>query len=162
MGQLLTLAAMKEERLRLRAEARRLVFTNGVFDILHRGHCEYLQSAREQGDAMVVGLNSDESVRRIKGPKKPIVPEADRAAVLCALRAVDYVVIFGEDTPIHLISELLPDVLIKGADYALHDIVGRTEVEAAGGEVRTIPLTDGRSSTNIIATIIERYSQQER
>jgi rfaE bifunctional protein nucleotidyltransferase chain/domain len=162
MGRLLTLQEMKEERLRLRESGQRLVFTNGVFDIIHRGHCEYLQAAREQGDAMVVGLNSDESVRRLKGENKPIVQEEDRAAVLSALHAVDYVVIFGEDTPIHLINELLPDILIKGGDYALDDIVGRPEVEAAGGEVRTIPLTEGRSSTNIISTIIERYCQHER
>jgi len=162
MGRLLTLAEMKEVRGRLRAQGHRLVFTNGVFDIIHRGHCEYLQSARKQGDAMVVGLNSDASVRRLKGASKPIVPEDDRAAVLSALQAVDYVVIFGEDTPIHLITELLPDILIKGGDYALDDIVGRPEVEAAGGEVRTIPLTEGRSSTNIISTIIERYCQHER
>ncbi len=161
MGQLCTLEEMKAVRAQFRAEGRRLVFTNGVFDIIHRGHCEYLRDARAQGDAMVVGLNSDASVRRLKGAKKPIVPEEDRAAVLAALASVDYVVIFDEDTPHVLISELLPDVLIKGGDYALEDIVGRIEVEAAGGTVRTIPLTVGRSSTNIIATIIERYCKNE-
>lgn len=161
MGQLCTLEEMKAVRAQFRAEGRRLVFTNGVFDIIHRGHCEYLRDARAQGDAMVVGLNSDASVRRLKGEKKPIVPEEDRAAVLAALASVDYVVIFDEDTPHVLISELLPDVLIKGGDYALEDIVGRIEVEAAGGTVRTIPLTEGRSSTNIIATIIERYCKNE-
>ena len=162
MGRLCSLEEMKAERLRLRNEGRRLVFTNGVFDILHRGHCEYLADARAHGDALVVGLNSDESVHRLKGPTKPIVGQEDRAAVLSALRAVDYVVIFGEDTPIDLISLLLPDVLIKGGDYALDDIVGRAEVEAAGGQVLTIPLTEGRSSTNIISTIIERYCTHER
>ncbi len=162
MGRLLSLEEMKAERERLRTAGARLVFTNGVFDILHRGHCEYLADARKLGDALVVGLNSDESVQRLKGPTKPIVPEEDRAAVLSALHSVDYVVIFGEDTPIHLISELLPDILIKGGDYALDDIVGRKEVEQAGGQVLTIPLTEGRSSTNIISTIIERYCQHER
>ncbi|MDT8322890.1 MAG: D-glycero-beta-D-manno-heptose 1-phosphate adenylyltransferase [Bacteroidota bacterium] len=153
---------MRIERQRLRQEGKRLVFTNGVFDILHRGHCEYLADARAHGDALVVGLNSDDSVQRLKGPGKPIVGEEDRAAVLSALRAVDYVVIFGDDTPIHLITELRPDVLIKGGDYTLDDIVGRTEVESAGGQVLTIPLTEGRSSTNIISTIIERYCKNER
>ncbi|PLX25389.1 MAG: D-glycero-beta-D-manno-heptose 1-phosphate adenylyltransferase [Ignavibacteria bacterium] len=157
MGRLFSLEEMKRERETLRREGRKLVFTNGVFDILHRGHCEYLAEARNLGDALIVGLNSDTSVRRLKGESKPIVPEEDRAAVLSALNAVDYVVIFGEDTPIILISELLPDVLIKGGDYALDDIVGRKEVESSGGSVLTIPLTEGRSSTNIIATVIERY-----
>ena len=162
MGRLCTRTEMREQRLQLRRDGRRLVFTNGVFDIIHRGHCEYLRDARNHGDALVVALNSDASVRRLKGSKKPIVPEEDRASVLCALQAVDYVVIFGEDTPAELISELLPDVLIKGGDYALNDIVGRAEVEAAGGTVLTIPLTEGRSSTNIISTIIERYCENER
>ncbi len=161
MGRLFSWSAMKTEREKLRRDGRRLVFTNGVFDIIHRGHCEYLRDARNHGDALIVGLNSDASVRRLKGEKKPIVPEADRAAVLCALQAVDYVVIFGEDTPAELISELLPDVLIKGGDYTLDDIVGRADVEAAGGTVLTIPLTEGRSSTNIISTIIERYCEHE-
>jgi D-beta-D-heptose 7-phosphate kinase/D-beta-D-heptose 1-phosphate adenosyltransferase len=162
MGRLCTFEEMLGIREELRAAGHRLVFTNGVFDILHRGHCEYLAEARAQGDAMVVGLNSDESVRRLKGEKKPIVHEEDRAAVLAALASVDYVVIFDEDTPHALISALLPDVLIKGGDYTLDGIVGRAEVEAAGGRVSTIALTEGRSSTNIISTIIERYCKHER
>ncbi|MBR9978057.1 MAG: D-glycero-beta-D-manno-heptose 1-phosphate adenylyltransferase [Bacteroidetes bacterium] len=162
MGRVMTWEEMKTERARLRADDRRLVFTNGVFDILHRGHCEYLHDARALGDALVVGLNSDASVHRLKGEKKPIVAEKDRAAVLGALASVDYVVIFHQDTPYELISELLPDILVKGGDYQLDDIVGRHEVEAAGGQVLTIPLTKGRSSTNIIATIIERYCTQKR
>lgn len=161
MGRILTRAEMKAEREALRRTGRQVVFTNGVFDIIHRGHCEYLRDARNQGDVLVVGLNSDASVRRLKGEKKPIVPEEDRATVLSALGAVDYVVIFGEDTPANLISELLPDVLVKGGDYALDEIVGRADVEAAGGTVLTIPLTEGRSSTNIISTIIERYCEHE-
>lgn len=162
MGRVSTWEEMKIERARLRADGRRLVFTNGVFDILHRGHCEYLRDARALGDALVVGLNSDASVHRLKGEKKPIVAEGDRAAVLGALASVDYVVIFHQDTPYELISELLPDILVKGGDYQLDDIVGRHEVETAGGQVLTIPLTKGRSSTNIIATIIERYCTQKR
>jgi len=157
MGVVCTLPELSAIRVQLRNEGKRVVFTNGVFDILHRGHCEYLQAARDQGDALILGLNSDSSVRRIKGEKKPIVPEADRAAVLSALSSVDYIVLFDEDTPIVPISELLPDILIKGADYAIEDIVGGREVLAAGGEVRTIPLTPDRSSTNIIQTIIDRY-----
>jgi D-beta-D-heptose 7-phosphate kinase/D-beta-D-heptose 1-phosphate adenosyltransferase len=153
---------MKVIREKFRSEGKLLVFTNGVFDILHRGHCEYLSDARAQGDALVVGLNSDASVRRLKGERKPIVNEDDRAAVLGALASVDYVVIFDEDTPYVIISALLPDILIKGGDYALDDIVGRAEVESAGGKVLTIPLTEGRSSTNIISTIIERYCKHER
>jgi D-beta-D-heptose 7-phosphate kinase/D-beta-D-heptose 1-phosphate adenosyltransferase len=161
MGRVISIEQMKIERDAIRATGRRVVFTNGVFDVLHRGHCEYLDAARACGDILVVGLNSDDSVRRLKGDKKPIVPEEDRAVVLCSLNAVDYVVIFGEDTPIVLISELLPDILIKGGDYALNEIVGREEVEAAGGAVLTIPLTEGKSSTNIISTIIERYCKHE-
>jgi D-beta-D-heptose 7-phosphate kinase/D-beta-D-heptose 1-phosphate adenosyltransferase len=159
MGRVLSLEEMRVERVRLRTEGQSLVFSNGVFDILHRGHCAYLADARSLGDALIVGLNSDASVRRLKGEKKPIVPEADRAAVLASLACVDYVVLFEEDTPLQLISTLLPDVLVKGGDYALDDIVGRGEVEAAGGRVLTIPLTEGRSSTNIIATILERYCE---
>ena len=161
MGRTLSLEEMLIERELLRRQHKTLVFTNGVFDILHRGHCEYLADASALGDALIVGLNSDASVRRLKGEKKPIVPEEDRGAVLTALACVDYVVTFDEDTPIMLISSLLPDVLVKGGDYALDDIVGRTEVEAAGGKVLTIPLTEGRSSTNIIATIIERFCQYD-
>ncbi|MDX9758497.1 MAG: D-glycero-beta-D-manno-heptose 1-phosphate adenylyltransferase [Bacteroidota bacterium] len=157
MGRICTLEEMIPIRAGMRAAGHCLVFTNGVFDILHRGHCEYLAAARAQGDALVVGLNSDASVRRLKGEKKPIVMEEDRAAVLAALASVDYVILFGDDTPQALISALLPDVLIKGGDYTRETIVGCAEVEAAGGRVFTIPLTAGRSSTNIVTTIIERY-----
>jgi D-glycero-beta-D-manno-heptose 1-phosphate adenylyltransferase len=162
MGRVLALDDMLHERERLRREGLSLVFTNGVFDILHRGHCEYLADARNLGDALVVGLNSDASVRMLKGDKKPIVPESDRAAVLASLASVDYVVLFGEQTPQALVSALLPDILVKGGDYALDEIVGRREVEAAGGKVLTIPLTEGRSSTNILATTIERYCTHKR
>lgn len=161
MGRVLSLEDMRAAREVLRREGKRLVFTNGVFDILHRGHCEYLADARALGDALIVGLNSDASVTRLKGPRKPIVPQDDRAAVLAALGCVDYVVYFDEDTPRELIAAVLPDILVKGGDYEVADIVGRAEVEAAGGKVLTIPLTPGRSSTNIIATIIERYCQHD-
>lgn len=161
MGRVLSLEDMCATREVLRREGKRLVFTNGVFDILHRGHCEYLADASALGDALIVGLNSNASVTRLKGPRKPIVPQDDRAAVLAALGCVDFVVYFDEDTPRELIAAVLPDILVKGGDYEVADIVGRAEVEAAGGKVLTIPLTPGRSSTNIIATIIERYCQHD-
>ena len=133
-----------------RAAGKRIVFTNGVFDILHRGHVEYLDHARRLGDALVVGLNMDDSVRRLKGPTRPINSELDRALVLAGLAAVDAVVLFGEDTPYRLITALLPDVLVKGGDYRAEDIVGGPEVIAAGGEVIVAPLVEGRSTTNIL------------
>jgi len=126
------------------------VFTNGVFDILHAGHVTYLAEARALGDVLVLGLNTDASVRRLKGPERPINNENDRATVVAALRAVDHVVLFDDDTPIRVITALLPDVLVKGGDYTRDTIVGADEVEANGGRVVTIPLLEGRSTTNII------------
>jgi D-beta-D-heptose 7-phosphate kinase/D-beta-D-heptose 1-phosphate adenosyltransferase len=133
-----------------RPRSERVVFTNGCFDVLHRGHVEYLESARRFGDLLVVGLNTDDSVRRLKGPTRPVNPEDDRAYVLAGLAAVDYVTFFAEDTPRDLIVALLPDVLVKGGDYRREDIVGGTEVEAAGGEVVVAPLVPGRSTTAIL------------
>jgi D-beta-D-heptose 7-phosphate kinase/D-beta-D-heptose 1-phosphate adenosyltransferase len=133
-----------------RPRGERVVFTNGCFDVLHRGHVEYLESARRLGDLLVVGLNTDDSVRRLKGPTRPVNPEDDRAYVLAGLAAVDYVTFFAEDTPRDLIVALLPDVLVKGGDYRKEDIVGGAEVEAAGGEVVVAPLVPGRSTTAIL------------
>jgi D-beta-D-heptose 7-phosphate kinase/D-beta-D-heptose 1-phosphate adenosyltransferase len=133
-----------------RPRSKRVVFTNGCFDVLHRGHVEYLESARSLGDLLVVGLNTDDSVRRLKGPSRPVNPEDDRAYVLAGLAAVDYVTFFAEDTPRDLIVALLPDVLVKGGDYRKEDIVGGAEVEAAGGEVVVAPLVPGRSTTAIL------------
>ena len=130
-----------------RPRAERVVFTNGCFDLLHRGHVEVLSGARAFGDVLVVGLNSDASVRRLKGAPRPLVSEEDRALVLAALEAVDAVTVFEEDTPRELIAALLPDVLVKGGDYRPEDVVGRREVEDAGGVVRILPLVEGRSST---------------
>jgi len=127
-----------------------VVFTNGCFELLHRGHVEYLAQARALGDVLVVGLNSDASVRRLKGAGRPLAAEADRAAVVAALRCVDAVTVFDEDTPLELISALLPDVLVKGGDYHLDDIVGREVVEEAGGEVRVLPFVVGYSTTKIL------------
>jgi len=140
---------MRAERDRLHAEGRTLVFTNGCFDILHRGHADYLAFARSQGDALIVGLNSDASVRRAKGPTRPVNPEQDRAYVLGSLRAVDFVVIFEEDEPRELIAQILPDVLVKGKDWA-HYVSGREILEANGGRVVLAEMVEGRSTTATI------------
>jgi len=138
---------------RLRAQHKTVVFTNGVFDLLHPGHVRYLADARRQGDALIVGLNSDRSVRAIKGPARPIVPEAERAEVLAALACVDAVCVFDQQTPHEIISRLQPDVLVKGADWAATEIVGRDVVEARGGRVVRIPFAEGYSTTKIIERI---------
>lgn len=135
----------------LRAAPRRVVFTNGVFDILHAGHVTYLEEARALGDVLVVGLNSDESVRRLKGPSRPINTQEDRARVLSALRCVDHVIVFEDDTPLAVITALIPDVLVKGGDYTRDTVVGADVVEQHGGSVVIIPLLEGRSTTSIIA-----------
>ena len=132
---------------------RRVVFTNGCFDLLHPGHIETLQKARSFGDALVVGVNSDRSVREMKGPGRPVLPEKERAEILAALECVDGVVIFDEPTPREIISALLPDVLVKGGDWASDAIVGREEVEAAGGKVVSIPVVAGHSTTAILEKI---------
>jgi len=147
-----TAEEMVAERARLAAAGRELVFTNGCFDLLHRGHIEYLAFARAQGDALLVGLNSDASVRLNKGASRPIVPEADRALVLAGLESVDYVVLFDEKEPAALIGRILPQVLVKGEDWR-HYVSGREVVEAAGGRVVLAPLTIGRSTTDIIERI---------
>ena len=155
-GKIVNLSTAVEARQKARAEGLTVVFTNGVFDILHRGHVEYLQKARSQGDMLVVGLNSDASVRRIKGPGRPINPQEDRAAVLAALACVDSVVVFEEDTPQALIEAVVPDVLVKGADWKVEEIVGADVVLRNGGRVANIELTPGRSTTDVINRIIER------
>jgi D-beta-D-heptose 7-phosphate kinase/D-beta-D-heptose 1-phosphate adenosyltransferase len=135
------------------AQPGRVVFTNGVFDLLHPGHVDVLLGARRAGDHLVVGLNSDTSVRRLKGPERPVRTEAERAYVLAALEMVDCVVVFEQDTPLELIRHLRPDVLVKGGDYHEGTIVGASEVRGWGGDVRVIPLTPGQSTTNIIRTL---------
>jgi D-beta-D-heptose 7-phosphate kinase/D-beta-D-heptose 1-phosphate adenosyltransferase len=141
---------MLGERERLRAAGARLVFTNGVFDLLHVGHVRYLAQARALGDALVVAINSDRAVRELKGPNRPIFDENERAEILAALRHVDYVTIFDDVSPRSLIAKLLPDVLVKGGDYQLDEIHGREEVEAAGGKVISLPFVDGASTTSLI------------
>ena len=133
-----------------RARSGRVVFTNGVFDLLHPGHIDVLVAARSRGDALIVGLNSDASVRRLKGPTRPIRSEAERAYVLAALEAVDVVVLFEEDTPLELVRRLRPSVIVKGGDYSPETVVGAAEVRASGGEVIIVPLTPGQSTTSII------------
>lgn len=142
---------MRTEARRLKAAGKTVVFTNGCFDLLHLGHARYLGKARALGDVLVVGLNSDRSVRRLKGPGRPLVPEADRAEMLAALEAVDYVTVFGEETPAALVAEILPDVIVKGGDYRPEEVAGAEKVTAAGGRVAIIPLVEGRSTTGLIA-----------
>ena len=138
----------------LRREGKRVVFTNGVFDLLHPGHTRYLQAARREGDALIVGVNSDRSVRGVKadkgGPPRPITPEHERAEMLAALACVDAAIIFDQDTPAEIVRALQPDVLVKGADWALEAIVGRDTVEARGGRVVRVPIEQGWSTTNVV------------
>jgi len=153
MGRIVSRAELAELRASLKRQGRKVVFTNGCFDIIHRGHIEYLSKAKALGDILVVGLNSDDSVRRLKGPSRPVVEEADRAHVLAALAVVDYVCVFPEDTPLELIRAIVPDVLVKGADWAIDAVVGRDVVEDAGGSVQTIDFLPNRSTTRIIEKI---------
>ena len=141
---------MLRERERLRADGKRLVFTNGVFDLLHVGHVRYLEQSRALGDALLVAINSDRTVRELKGPDRPVFDQAERAEILAALRCVDYVTVFDNISPRSLITGLLPDVLVKGGDYQLDQIHGREEVEAAGGIVISLPFVEGASTSQII------------
>jgi D-beta-D-heptose 7-phosphate kinase/D-beta-D-heptose 1-phosphate adenosyltransferase len=140
-----------------RIQGGAIVFTNGVFDVLHRGHLDYLREARALGSLLIVGLNSDESVRRIKGPKRPLYSQEDRAAALVSLRFVDFVAIFDEDTPLSLIEELNPHLLVKGGDYLPENVVGYDHVTRNGGRVVVIPFKEGYSTSRLIETVVERY-----
>jgi D-beta-D-heptose 7-phosphate kinase/D-beta-D-heptose 1-phosphate adenosyltransferase len=150
---------LKETVRSLKKGGKKIVFTNGCFELLHVGHVQYLQAARAEGDILVVGMNSDHSVRRIKGPRRPVVPENERAEVLASLACVDFVSLFDEPDPLEIIRSLLPDVLVKGADWAEDAIVGRDIVEAEGGRVVRIPLTQGASTTSIIEKILASYRE---
>jgi rfaE bifunctional protein nucleotidyltransferase chain/domain len=141
----------------LKSQKKKIVFTNGVFDIIHRGHVEYLCEAKSLGDVLIVGLNSDSSVKQIKGDKRPVVAEQNRAFVLANLKPVDYVVIFNDDNPLKLIKNIVPDVLVKGADWDEDKIIGSDVVKANGGEVKRINFVENSSSTDIIEKIIELY-----
>lgn len=146
-----------EIRNHLKTENKKVVFTNGCFDILHPGHVDYLNESKACGDVLIVALNSDESVTRIKGTKRPILSLEERAYIIGNLKAVDYVTYFEEDTPLEIISEIIPDYLVKGEDWDIDKIVGREIVEKNGGEVKRIKFISSRSTTDIINTIIERY-----
>ena len=148
-----------DARQRLRERGKRVVFTNGCFDLLHPGHVHYLAEARALGDALIVALNSDLSVRRLKGEGRPILNEQERAEVMAALAAVDFVTVFDEDTPRELIAALLPDVLVKGGDWPVEQIVGREEVVAAGGRVLSLPYLKGSSTSDIIQRIRKPQAQ---
>ena len=153
MGKIVSQEELIQVAAREKRAGRRVVFTNGCFDLLHPGHVRCLAEARALGDVLVVAINSDRSVRGNKGPERPLVPEKDRAEVLAALASVDYVTIFDEPTPRELISRVLPSVLVKGADWAPDQVAGREEVEAAGGRVVSIPLAPGYSTTNLVQRI---------
>jgi D-glycero-beta-D-manno-heptose 1-phosphate adenylyltransferase len=155
-AKILSTDEMLKERERLRVAGARLVFTNGVFDLLHVGHVRYLAEAQALGDALVVAINSDRSVRELKGPDRPVFEEAERAEILAALRSVTYVVVFDDVSPRSLIGRLLPDVLVKGGDYQIDEIHGREEVEAAGGRVISLPFVPGASTTSLLERIKQK------
>ena len=159
MSSSITLTELKAIRSKLKSSSKKVVFTNGVFDLLHAGHVDYLLKAKKLGDILIVGLNSDDSVKRIKGNKRPILKQQERALIISNLKPVDYVIFFDEDTPEKLISELIPDVLVKGADWSIDEIVGKDIVEKHGGEVKAIEFVNEQSTSNIIDLIIERYSK---
>lgn len=150
---------LKEIRKNLKQSNKKVVFTNGCFDVLHAGHVDYLAKAKECGDVLILGLNSDSSVKEIKGDKRPIVPQIERAFILKNLKSVDYVVLFNEPTPKELIEKLIPDVLVKGADWDINSIVGREIVEINGGSVKTIEFITQQSTTNIIQKVIALYNE---
>jgi rfaE bifunctional protein nucleotidyltransferase chain/domain len=155
MGTFYERSHLIQARLKWKAEGKTVVFTNGCYDLLHPGHIRLLEQARSLGDILILALNTDSSVSRLKGPTRPLIPENDRAEMALALEAVDAVTLFDEDTPRELIAEVLPDILIKGADWA-HFIAGREEVEAAGGKVMALPLEPGYSTTGILEELLRR------
>lgn len=155
----ITAACDIESKLAALRTGKKVVFTNGCFDILHKGHVDYLQKARALGDFLCLGLNSDVSVKAIKGEKRPIVPQNERAFVLAGLACVDFVVLFDEPDPYNLIKLVKPDILVKGADWSKDKIIGADLVESYGGRVELMPLVEGKSSTNIIETVLKRYAQ---
>ncbi|MGH7215541.1 MAG: D-glycero-beta-D-manno-heptose 1-phosphate adenylyltransferase, partial [Tepidisphaeraceae bacterium] len=156
-GKQRTLEAFLPELARLRAAGRTIVFTNGCFDLIHLGHVKYFQFAKAQGDVLVVGVNTDTGIRRLKGNKRPIINEQDRIGVLEELESIDYLIRFDDDTPMRLIEAIRPDVLVKGADYTVDKVVGAELVQSCGGKVALAPLIDGRSTSSVIQRILEAY-----
>ena len=159
MAVILSLDELRQVREELRRAGRRVVFTNGCFDLLHPGHVRYLQQARAIGDVLIVALNSDRAVRELKGASRPILNEDERAEVMAALGCVDYVIIFDDVSPHATIAALLPDVLVKGGDWSVDQIIGREEVEAAGGQVMNLPFVEGVSTTDVISRILGRHHE---
>lgn len=157
MNGLKSLDEIKAIRKKLKDQKKKVVFTNGCFDLIHAGHVDYLTKARELGDVLIVGLNSDTSVKRIKGNKRPILMEKERSFIISSLKPVDYVVLFNEDTPANLITEIIPDILVKGADWAVENIVGKDIVESNGGQVKTIRFVNDQSTSKIINSILDKY-----
>ena len=153
---------LKSEIHKARRQGKKIVTTNGCFDILHVGHLRYLQAAKRLGDILVAGVNSDDSIRAIRGEKRPLVPEDERAEILAALECVDYVTVFPELDPSQLLRELRPDIHVKGSDYSLDQIIERETVESLGGEVRLLSITPGKSTSNLIKLIVERYGSHDR
>jgi rfaE bifunctional protein nucleotidyltransferase chain/domain len=159
MGRLLSRLELAAEMKRLQAAGKKVVFTNGVFDLLHVGHLRYLTQARSLGDVLVIGLNADSCVKRLKGELRPILPEAERAELLAGLACVDYVCLFSEDDPRELIKAATPDLLVKGGDWPIDKILGRDTVEAHGGKVLSLPFVEGRSTTSIVQDIARKFGK---
>ncbi len=162
MDKIVCIEDIKRLRAKLKKEKKILVFTNGCFDLIHRGHIEYLKEAKSYGDFLIVAVNSDSSVRKIKGKQRPLISLVDRLYILSHLVFIDFLISFDEDTPEHLIRTILPDVLVKGSDYREKEIVGADIVKANGGKVITIPFIKGKSSSEIIGKILQRYREKER
>jgi rfaE bifunctional protein nucleotidyltransferase chain/domain len=159
MSTVKSLTEIKAVRANLKDKRKKIVFTNGVFDLIHAGHVDYLIKAKKMGDVLIVGLNSDGSVKRIKGDKRPILGQEERAFILSNLKPVDYVVLFDEDTPEKLISEIIPDILVKGADWSIEKIVGKDVVERNGGKVVNIEFVNEQSTSKVIDSILKKYSK---
>lgn len=159
MKGVVSIPELAEIRKKLRANNKKVVFTNGCFDLIHSGHVDYLLKAKALGDVLIVGLNSDSSVKRIKGEKRPVLLQDERAFIISNLKPVDYVAFFEEDTPAEIIRALVPDILVKGADWSIDNIVGKDVVEAAGGEVKTIEFVNNQSTSQIIKSIVQRYGK---
>jgi len=159
MSKILSWNELKEEIEKLKHAGKKIVFTNGCFDIMHVGHVRYLKEAGKLGDVLVLALNSDSSVKRLKGDKRPLNSEDERAEVLAALECIHYVTLFSEDTPLSLIEFLKPDILVKGGDWSEENVVGRESVMSRGGRVAIIPMVEGASTTNVIAKVLKTYAE---